>query len=109
MKNLPEHIIKDMQKYPSFFIKVWKACYMIPAGSTITYSELAKKIGSPKAARAVGRALSKNPYAPLIPCHRVIRADGKMGGYSARGGIKAKQKMLDYEKSTGRPWTKKGA
>ena len=89
-----------MKDYPPFYVKVWKACFEIPAGKTMTYSQLAKKIAAPKAARAVGTALGKNPFAPIIPCHRVIRNDGKMGGYSAEGGIKRKEKMLEYEKIT---------
>ena len=56
--------------------------------------ELAKRIGKPGAYRAVANAVGKNPLAPTIPCHRVIRADGSLGGYSAKGGIKAKRKLL---------------
>ncbi|MDR1942021.1 MAG: MGMT family protein [Endomicrobium sp.] len=97
-KTLPKEISDKMKNYPPFFVKVWKACFNIPAGKTLTYGELAVKIGSPKAARAVGMALSKNPFAPAVPCHRVIRSDGKMGGFSAKGGIKLKEKMLKYEK-----------
>jgi O-6-methylguanine DNA methyltransferase len=98
--KIPVNIIEKMKYYPDFYIKVWKACFEIPAGKTLTYKQLAEKIGAPKAARAVGMALSKNPFAPIIPCHRVIRSDGKMGGYSAVGGIKKKIKMLRYEKET---------
>jgi O-6-methylguanine DNA methyltransferase len=67
----------------------------------LTYKQIAEKIGSPKAARAVGTALSKNPFAPIIPCHRVIRSDGKLGGYSARGGIKKKLEMIKSERQNG--------
>lgn len=103
MKKIPEDIIEKMKNYPDFYVKVWKACFKISAGETLTYLQLAKNIGATKAARAVGTALSKNPFAPIIPCHRVIRADGKMGGYSAAsGGIKKKSKMLRYEKETGK-------
>jgi len=73
-------------------------CAKIPRGQVRTYSQLAKAIGKPKAARAVGSALAKNPFAPLIPCHRVIRADGKMGGYSAKGGVKRKKSLLLKER-----------
>ncbi|MDR2860847.1 MAG: MGMT family protein [Elusimicrobiota bacterium] len=104
MKTIPEKILKEMEKYPKFEVKVWKECFKIPAGKTLTYGELAKKIGNAKAARAVGSALSKNPFAPIIPCHRVIRSDGKMGGYSAKGGIKTKEKMLEFERKTGKDW-----
>jgi O-6-methylguanine DNA methyltransferase len=100
--KIPASIIEKMKCYPSFYIKVWKACLDIPAGKTLTYKQLAEKIGSPKAYRAVGMALSKNPFAPIIPCHRVIRSDGKIGGYSATGEVKKKMKMLQYEKKTGK-------
>jgi O-6-methylguanine DNA methyltransferase len=102
VKKIPKDIIEKMKNYPDFYAKVWKACFKISAGKTLTYSQLAKNIRAPKAARAVGTALSKNPFAPTIPCHRVIRTDGKMGGYSATGGIKKKLKMLKYEKETGK-------
>jgi O-6-methylguanine DNA methyltransferase len=84
---LPKDIAVEMKNYPEFYVKVWKVCFAIPAGKTLTYLQLAKKIDSPKAARAVAMALSKNPFAPIIPCHRVTRSDGKMSGYSAPGGI----------------------
>ncbi|MDR1400934.1 MAG: MGMT family protein [Endomicrobium sp.] len=90
-----------MKGYPVFYVKVWKACFEIPAGETLTYSQIARKIGIPKSARAVGMALSRNPFAPVIPCHRVIRSDGKIGGYSGVGGVRKKMKMLKREKETG--------
>jgi len=88
----------EYKKYPLFYRKVWAACALIPPGATMTYGELAKKIGHPGAARAVGQALAKNPFAPHVPCHRVVRSDGAMGGYSAPGGIKRKRALLDAEK-----------
>jgi O-6-methylguanine DNA methyltransferase len=100
MRKIPKNIIKKMEGYPDFYKKVWIACFDIPAGKTLTYKCLAEKIGMPTAARAVALALSKNPFAPLIPCHRVIRSDGKLGGYSAAGGIKKKLEMIKYEKKT---------
>ena len=96
LKNLTQ-IKTGIQKYPKFYQKVWLECVKIPAGKTSTYGDLAKKIGHPGAARAVGQALAKNPFAPAIPCHRVIRSDGKMGGYSAPGGIIKKRSMLEQE------------
>lgn len=75
------------------------ACAKIPKGQTLTYSQLARSIGKPNAARAVGNALAINPLAPLIPCHRVVRSDGTLGGYSAAGGTKTKRKMLLREKN----------
>ena len=69
----------------------------IPKGKVKTYKEVAIGIKMPKAARAVANACGKNPYAPRVPCHRVIRSDGSLGGFSAPGGIKAKIKMLKKE------------
>lgn len=83
---------------PLFYKKVWSACLEIPCGETRTYGWVAKRIGHSKAARAVGRALALNPFAPKVPCHRVIRSDGKLGGYSATGGLLKKKKMLAKEK-----------
>ena len=81
-----------------FQIKVWKYLRSIPKGKTITYKQLAKAIKKPRATRAVANACAKNPYAPKIPCHRVIRSDGGLGGYSGPGGIKQKIKLLRSEK-----------
>jgi len=80
-----------------FQILVWKEIAKIPYGKTKTYKELAIAIGKPKSARAVANACGKNPYAPTIPCHRVIRSDGKLGGYSGKGGINTKIKLLKQE------------
>ena len=80
-----------------FQIKVWNYLKTIPKGKIKTYKQVAKAIGMPKAARAVANACGKNPYAPKIPCHRVIRSDGGRGGYSGRGGIKQKLKLLRSE------------
>ena len=70
----------------------------IPKGKVKTYKEVAIGINMPKSARAVANACAKNPYAPKIPCHRVIRSDGALGGYSGRGGIRLKLKLLRSEK-----------
>ena len=80
-----------------FRLKVWNYLKKIPRGKVITYLDLAKAIKMPKAVRAVANAVGKNPYPPKIPCHRVIRSDGKLGGYSAPGGIKTKKKLLKME------------
>ena len=69
----------------------------IPKGKVVSYLDVAKAINKPKAARAVANAIGKNPYAPIIPCHRVIRSDGSLGGYSGRGGIRMKKKLLKSE------------
>lgn len=81
--------------YPEFYKKVWLECLKIKAGRTSYYSEIAKNIGSPRAARSVGGALAKNPFAPQVPCHRVIRKNGEPGGYS--GGPDKKIKLLKME------------
>ena len=80
-----------------FQVKVWAYLRKIPRGSVKTYSEVAKGIGKPLAVRAVANAIGKNPFAPKIPCHRVIRSDGSLGGYSGPGGIKTKKKLLKKE------------
>lgn len=81
-----------------FEISVLKETAKIPKGKTRTYAQIAKAIGKPKSFRAVANALGKNPFAPLIPCHRVIRSDGKLGGYSANGGKRKKADLLRNEK-----------
>ena len=81
-----------------FQIKVWNYLKKIPKGKVKTYKQVAKGIGMPKAARAVANACAKNPYAPKIPCHRVIRSDGGLGGYSGPGGIRQKMRILRSEK-----------
>jgi len=87
-------LIEDMRSYPEFCQMVWKACAEIPAGETRTYGWIARKIGKPGSARAVGQALGKNPFAPTIPCHRVVRSDGSLGGYSGKGGLSTKKRLL---------------
>tara|TARA_B100001559_G_C16495432_1_gene620498 strand:- start:758 stop:1018 length:261 start_codon:yes stop_codon:yes gene_type:complete len=78
---------------------VWAEIDKIPYGSTITYKEIAIKIGKPRAARAVANACGKNPEPIIRPCHRVICSNGDIGGYSGLGGIKAKKKLLQQESS----------
>ena len=80
-----------------FQIAVWKELLKIPAGSTKTYKEIAVGIGKPNSSRAVANACAQNPYAPEVPCHRVIRSDGSLGGYSAEGGIERKRQLLEME------------
>ena len=80
-----------------FQIKVWKEIKKIPKGKVKTYKELAKAIAKPNASRAVANACGKNPYPVKIPCHRVIRSDGRMGGYSGKGGTMMKKKLLKKE------------
>ena len=85
-------------KGTKFQLKVWNNLKTIPKGTVKTYKQVAIAIKSPKSARAVANACGKNPYAPKIPCHRVIRSDGGLGGYSGRGGIKTKLLLLRSEK-----------
>ncbi len=77
--------------------KVWAALRTIPRGEVRTYTDIAVQIGHPSSARAVANACGKNPYAPEVPCHRVIRSDGSIGGYSAEGGSEKKRAMLREE------------
>ena len=81
-----------------FQLKVWNYLKTIPKGRVKTYKQVAIAIKRPKSARAVANACGKNPYAPNIPCHRVIRSDGGLGGYSGKGGIKKKLRLLRSEK-----------
>ena len=85
-------------KGTKFQIKVWNYLKIIPKGTVKTYKQVAIAIKSPKSARAVANACGKNPHAPKIPCHRVIRSDGDLGGYSGKGGIKTKLRLLRSEK-----------
>ena len=80
-----------------FQIKVWNAISKIPKGRTQTYKEIAKLIGKPKASRAVANACGQNPYLIKIPCHRVICSDGNIGGYSGKGGMREKKRLLKNE------------
>ena len=85
-------------KGTKFQLKVWNYLKTIPKGKVKTYKQVAIAIKKPKSARAVANACGKNPYAPKIPCHRVIRSDGGLGGYSGKGGIKTKLRLLRSEK-----------
>jgi methylated-DNA-[protein]-cysteine S-methyltransferase len=89
----------NVSKLPgtSFQKQVWMALQDIPHGEVITYKELAARIGRPNSVRAVANAVGQNPLAPDIPCHRVVRSDGTIGGYSAPGGAATKKKLLAKE------------
>ena len=80
-----------------FQINVWEEIKRIPKGKTKTYKDIALALKKPKSSRAVANACGKNPFLIEIPCHRVIRSDGKLGGYSGKGGIKQKRKLLKEE------------
>ena len=81
----------------SFQLRTWRYLMKIPKGTVKTYSQVAKGIRKPLAVRAVANAIGKNPYAPKIPCHRVIRSDGSLGGYSGKGGVETKKFLLKRE------------
>ena len=91
--------VLPVQKVTEFTKQVLTACRNVGFGRTISYSGLAKKLGRPAASRAVGSALAKNPLPLIIPCHRVIRSDGKIGGFSAVGGKDLKAKLLKHEQA----------
>ena len=93
LQNLSLHL-----RGTDFQLKVWQRLLQVPPGNQISYQQLARLIGQPAAARAVGRAVGQNPICYLIPCHRVIRSDGSIGGY--RSGIQRKQMLLASESST---------
>ena len=84
---------------PPFHRKVYAITRAIPPGEVLTYGEVARRIGEPGAARAVGQALGRNPFAPVVPCHRVLAAQGRSGGFSAAGGALTKLKMLEIEQA----------
>ena len=84
-------------KGTKFQKKVWNYLITIKKGSIKTYKQVAIAINRPKSARAVANAVGQNPLSPKIPCHRVIRSDGSIGGYSGKGGIKTKKKLLKNE------------
>lgn len=88
----------DLNNLTSFQKKVLEVVKTIPYGETRTYRWVAERIGNPKAARAVGQALKRNPYPEVIPCHRVICSNGKLGGYSK--GIQKKKLLLKKEGAT---------
>lgn len=87
----------DLDRLPPFHQRVYAHAREIPPGSTVTYGELARRLGAPGAARAVGQALARNPFSILVPCHRVLSAAGKMCGFSAHGGVATKERLLELE------------
>jgi methylated-DNA-[protein]-cysteine S-methyltransferase len=87
----------DMRHVPPFNRRVYEIARTIPPGATLSYGEIAARLGEPGAARDVGAALGHNPFAIVVPCHRVVAANGKLGGFSARGGIKTKLRLLSIE------------
>jgi methylated-DNA-[protein]-cysteine S-methyltransferase len=94
-------IALDMSDVPAFHQRVYDLARRIPSGRTLTYGELAAKLGARGAARAVGQALGRNPFAIVVPCHRVVAAGGRMGGFSAMGGVATKLRLLAIEGAGG--------
>jgi methylated-DNA-[protein]-cysteine S-methyltransferase len=90
-------IALDMDGVPPFHRRVYEAARAIAPGETLSYGEIATRIGAPGSARAVGQALGRNPFAIVVPCHRVLAANGKAGGFSANGGVETKLKLLSIE------------
>jgi methylated-DNA-[protein]-cysteine S-methyltransferase len=87
----------DMSEVPEFNRRVYEVARRIPPGSTSTYGKIATELGDRLLARDVGEALGHNPFPIVVPCHRVVAADGRLGGFSANGGVATKRKMLLIE------------
>jgi len=87
----------DSGGLPEFTRRVYRRVQKIPHGRTLTYGQVAKQVGRPGAARAVGQVMARNCVAPVVPCHRVVANDGSLGGFSAPGGVKVKADMLRRE------------
>lgn len=87
----------DLAGVPLFARRVYDAARAVPSGATVTYGELAARLGSKGASRAVGQALGRNPFAVIVPCHRVVAGGGRMGGFSAHGGAALKDRLLRIE------------
>jgi len=90
-------IALDMGRVPAFHRRVYEVARGIPPGATLSYGEIAARLGAPGSARAVGQALGRNPFAIIVPCHRVLSAGGKIGGFSANGGTTTKLRLLSIE------------
>jgi methylated-DNA-[protein]-cysteine S-methyltransferase len=89
----------DLAGLPDLHRRVYDVALTIQPGETLTYGEVARRIGEPQAAQAVGQALGKNPFPIIVPCHRVLAAGGKTGGFSANGGVDTKLKLLSIERA----------
>ncbi|HEU0020935.1 MAG TPA: methylated-DNA--[protein]-cysteine S-methyltransferase [Dehalococcoidia bacterium] len=94
-----DQLVLDLANHPPFFGAAWEACRRIPPGETRSYRWLAAEAGSPRAARAAGQAMARNPWALIIPCHRVVGSDGGLHGYGA-GGLGVKARLLEMERAS---------
>jgi len=90
-------VILDMDGVPPFHRRVYELARTIPPGATLSYGDVAARLRAPGAARAVGQALGRNPFALIVPCHRVLAAGGRVGGFSAPGGVRTKARLLAIE------------
>ncbi len=90
-------ITLDMDGIPPFRQSIYAVLRGIPAGATLSYGEIATRLGNGSAAREVGEAMGKNPFPIIVPCHRVLAAGGKVGGFSAAGGVTTKLRLLNIE------------
>jgi methylated-DNA-[protein]-cysteine S-methyltransferase len=91
----------DLEGVPAFHRRVYEVARTIPPGVTVSYGEVAARMGAPGSARDVGQALGQNPFAIIVPCHRVFAANGKVGGFSARGGVRTKLRLITGERAGG--------
>jgi methylated-DNA-[protein]-cysteine S-methyltransferase len=91
--------VLDMAGIQPFRRQVYAIARTIPAGGTLSYGEIADRLGDRSAAREVGEAMGANPFPLIVPCHRVLAAGGKLGGFSARGGVATKQRLLSIERA----------
>jgi len=101
LRGQPDDLLSialDLEVLPTFQRRVYAAARGIGVGQTASYGELARRIGAPGAARAVGQALGRNPVAIIVPCHRVLAAGGHIGGFSAQGGVTTKRRILLIER-----------
>lgn len=89
----------DVEGVPDFDRQVYSVARTIPAGETSTYGDIARRLGDVHLARDVGQALGRNPFPIVVPCHRVVAADGRLGGFSAPGGVSTKQRLLEIERA----------
>jgi methylated-DNA-[protein]-cysteine S-methyltransferase len=89
----------DLQRVPLFARQVYDVVRTIGPGETLSYGQVAARLGEPRLAREVGQALARNPCPMVVPCHRVVAADGKLGGFSASGGVATKQRLLEIERA----------
>ena len=90
----------DIRRLPPFHRSVLEACRRIPFGRTASYADLARAVGKPNAARAVGGAMANNPLPLVVPCHRVLRSDGSIGGFSSAEGVDEKVRLLRLENAS---------